>query len=398
MSKKLKVLIASETYPIKSHYDGAAVFTERLAKGLAARGHQVLAIGPNSEFKDNFSSDGSNLRVFRLKSFLVKPIHPRFRFIYNINLYQKIAKAVKTFRPNIIHIQNHLLLGRILLDISRKTNTPIGGTNHFMPENLIQWMPFGKWEASRIMWMDFKRVYRVLDFVTTPTEAAARLLDKIGLNREVIVVSNGIDLKNFKKTSLNKNFLQEYKINDKLPIFLFVGRIDVDKNIDLIIKAAAIVLRKKKVQVVIVGVGKKEESYKNLANNLGISEYVLFTGKLSNDELAEMLSAAQIYIASGEAELQGIAVMEAMAFGLPVLGLNAVAIPELVKDGVNGYLFEKNAKDLAEKMLKILKNKDKMKKMSKNSLKIIKEHDFDKTLEKFEELYRKIIEKHNKNN
>jgi len=81
-----------------------------------------------------------------------------------------------------------------------------------------------------------------------------------------------------------------------------------------------------------------------------------------------------------------------------VLGLNAVAIPELVKDGVNGYLFEKNAKDLAEKMLKILKNKDKMKKMSKNSLKIIKEHDFDKTLEKFEELYRKIIEKHNKNN
>jgi len=398
MAKKLKVMILSETYPLRGYFDGAAVFTERLAKGLAENGNKVLAIGPNSDFKDRVSSEGPNLKVFRLKSFLIKPVHPFFRFIYSMNLYGKVKKAAEEFNPDIIHIQNHFLLGRIALRISKKMKVPVGGTNHFMLENLIQWMPLGKRETSKIMWLDFRRVYEKLDFITAPTNAAAELLKKIGLNGKVIVISNGIDLKRFKRIVVEKGFLRDQGFDNNLPTFLFVGRVDYDKNVDLIIKAFLVVLKSKEVQFLVVGVGPKEEDYKKLAEELGISKYIIFTGRVSDEELKKIYSVSNVYVASGEAELQGIAVMEAMACGLPVLGLNAVAIPELVEDGVSGYIFEKNIKDLANKIIKILEDKERLKKMRQASLKIIKEHDFNKTIEKFENLYKKAIDKYNQNN
>jgi len=385
----MKILIASETYPTKTHIDGCAVFTERLAKGLAKKGHKVLAIGPNSEFRDSLDNERPNLKIFRLKSFLVKPIHSRFRFIYNVNLYWKLKKIVKNFKPDIIHIQNHMTVGRILLNIAKKINVPIGGTNHFMPENLIQWMPFGKEKTSRIMWFDFRRVFEKLDFVTTPTLAASNLLKSVGFNKNITVISNGIDLTKFKKYSVNKHFLKKYGIEKKIPTFIFVGRIDKDKNIDLAIKAFSLASKKNKMQFLVVGVGPKESEYKSLARRLNVSKYVIFTGKVSDRELRDLHNLADVYVASGEAELQGIAIMEAMACGLPVLGLNMVAIPELVKNGVNGYLFEKNAKYLAEKMLVILGNKKKLNLMGRNSMRMIRRHDFDETIERFEELYKK---------
>jgi len=390
----MKIIIASETFPTKTHIDGCAVFTERLAKGLAARGHQVLAIGPNSEFKDSLDREGPNLKVFRLKSFLVKPVHPRFRFIYNIDLFWKLKKVVKNFNPDIIHIQNHMAVGRILVSLAKKMMIPIGGTNHFMPENLIQWMPFGKEETSKIMWLDFCRVFDKLDFVTTPTQAAADLLRKIGFYNDIVIISNGIDLKKFKKRPVKDLLWEKYDLDKKLRNFIFVGRIDKDKNVNLAIKSFSIALKKSKMQFLVVGVGPKENEYKNLAKKLGVSKYVKFTGKVSEEELRALYCMADVCVAPGEAELQGIAIMEAMACGLPVIGLNAVAIPELVKDGVNGYIFEKNAQDLGKKMLEIFRDKKKLNLMRRNSLRMIKRHEFSNTLKKFEELYKKTIEEY----
>lgn len=80
--------------------------------------------------------------------------------------------------------------------------------------------------------------------------------------------------------------------------------------------------------------------------------------------------------------------MEAMASGLPVVAANSMAIPELVKDGINGYLFEPgNAIDASEKILQLASDKKLREYMSLNSLRLIKEHDLEVTLVKFEEIY-----------
>jgi glycosyltransferase involved in cell wall biosynthesis len=131
-----------------------------------------------------------------------------------------------------------------------------------------------------------------------------------------------------------------------------------------------------------------------LAKDLGIQDSVVFTGRLDDGDLDKIYSLADVYMGTGTAELQGLAVMEAMAEGLPVLAANAVALPELVKDGYNGYLFEMNEEDLAKKIIKILSDKKLLKEMGKNSLKTIQIHDIKNTISKFVDLYKEVIATH----
>ena len=83
--------------------------------------------------------------------------------------------------------------------------------------------------------------------------------------------------------------------------------------------------------------------------------------------------------------------MEAMASGLPVVAVNAMALPELVHDGENGYLFsDGNSQMFTEKVIAILSDQAMRAKMSKRSLEIIKDHDVNKTIEKYESIYSEI--------
>ncbi|WP_456324853.1 glycosyltransferase [Desulfonauticus submarinus] len=387
---KLKILLGSETYPPNTN--GAAIFVHRLANNLAKFGHQVMVVAPSPKFKDIIQKKNKNLTIYRIKSISLKPVHPYFRVISKINLQNTIEKIVKDFQPDIIHIHNHFLVGRTCLAVAKKRYIPIIGTNHFMPDNLLEYFPkFVEEELKKYMWKDFLKVYNKLDYVTAPSKAAVKMIVDLGLKVPTKVISNGIDLRRFSPHKPDKNLYKKYNIDPSLPTFVFVGRLERDKNIDLILKALKIVLKTKKVQVIIVGKGRDENKFKNLSEELHLKKWAIFTGKVPNDHLYQLYNLADVYIGSGTAELQGLAVMEAMASGLPILAVNAVALPELVKNGLNGYLFEPNEFDLAEKMVKILNNKEDLKQMAQKSLEIIKEHDEIKTVRSFIDLYKQVI-------
>jgi len=142
---------------------------------------------------------------------------------------------------------------------------------------------------------------------------------------------------------------------------------------------------------VIVGKGNDENEFKKISQDLKLEKNIIFTNEVSGDDLRKLLNLANVYIGSGSAELQGIAVMEAMAMSLPILALNAVALPELVESGVNGFLFELNKSDLANKMLKIISDQNKLENMGKQSRLLIEKHSQKYVIEKFEKLYQKVI-------
>jgi len=372
--------------------NGAAIFTQRLAKEMSKRGNEVLMIAPNIRFKDEVEKDPAGFQIFRVKSFSGKPIHPYFRFVDIVGLKKRMKNKIREFKPDIIHIQNHFSLGSTALKIARSLDIPIMGTNHFMPENLLQYIPeLIHREAKKMLWRHFKRVYKKLDFITAPSFAAIKMLQEKGVTNKMMVISNGIDLHKFKKNPKDRALMNKYSIADNLPVLLFVGRLEIDKNIDLLLKATKIALKQIKFKVLLVGRGKNDKDLIKLSQKLGLQESVVFTGRIDDDELEKMYSLADIYMATGSAELQGIAVMEAMTAGLPVLAINAIALPELVVDGKNGYLFEKDEYNLAEKIVKILQNKAKWQEMSQKSLDIINEHDINKSMSIFEDTYRKVI-------
>jgi glycosyltransferase involved in cell wall biosynthesis len=161
--------------------------------------------------------------------------------------------------------------------------------------------------------------------------------------------------------------------------------------VDLIIKASAVARREAEFQTVIVGTGKDESEFRGLVRKLGLERTVIFTGLAAYGDMPYLYNAADVYIGAGVAELQGIAVTEAMATGLPVLAADAVALPELVKDGDNGFLFELDQNSLASGMLRILAQPLDWPRMGENSLARIQPHDSPMVLAQLEALYLEAI-------
>ncbi|MFH1781385.1 MAG: glycosyltransferase [Patescibacteria group bacterium] len=388
----MKILIAHDTfYP---NVDGASYFTQRLAKGLVKRGHEVLVIAPGQKFKSHYGNL-DDLKVYWVFSIPVMVANYRFSLPY---LHETtIEKAVAEFDPEVVHLQGHFPINSGVLKAAKKLGKPTVGTNHFMPDNLAHYFLAEKYlrrPFEKIAWSGFRKTFSQLDAVTTPTQTAADLLAKIGFDKEVQPVSCGIDLNKFAIEKSTAGVKEKYNIKDKFTA-LYVGRLDKDKSIDVIIRALPKVLEKNDMQLIIAGKGKESENLKKLAKKLRVSENVVFPGFVSDDELPNFYNIADCAISPGNFELQSISTMEAMATGLPIIAVRAVALPELVHEGENGFLFEPgHSEEVADYLLRLIEDEDLRKNMGQRSLEIIKNHDIDKSLETFEEIYREAIVKH----
>jgi glycosyltransferase involved in cell wall biosynthesis len=236
------------------------------------------------------------------------------------------------------------------------------------------------------------RVFEQLDFVTTPTKTATTLLVKAGLKKKVVPVSCGIDLERFKPSNDGAYLRRKFAIPTDKPVLLYVGRLDKEKRIDMILRALPDILRVNSVHLVVAGIGKEKQNLEELTEKLGIQNEVTFAGFVPDEDLQNIYTVADLFVTAGIAELQSIATMEAMASGLPVVAVNAMALPELVHDGENGYLFsDGDSQMFAEKVVAILSNQTMRAEMSKKSLEIIKNHDVNKVIEKYESIYGEII-------
>jgi len=386
----MKILIATDTY--YPDVNGAAYFTYRLATILAKRGHNVFVMCPSRSFRNTVSND-KGVTVYGIRSIHL-PVYRDFR-VSPLFTSRIIRGAVKEISPDIVHIQNHFLIGKEAVSAAKKLGIPIIGTNHFMPENLVHYLHLPRiaerW-AQKLAWRQFVRVFEQLDFVTTPTKTAAELLVKAGLNKDVVPISCGIDLERFKPTNDGLYLKRRFAIPTNKPVLLYVGRLDKEKRIDMILRALPDILRVTSVHLVLAGIGKEKQKLEELTEKLGIQKAVTFTGFVPDKDLQNIYRIADLFVTAGIAELQSIVTMEAMASGLPVVAVNAMALPELVHDGENGYLFsDGDSQMFAEKVVAILSNQTMRAQMSKRSLEIIKDHDINKVMEKYESIYNEII-------
>jgi 1,2-diacylglycerol 3-alpha-glucosyltransferase len=386
----MKILAATETYLPDAN--GAAYFTYRLATLLAKRGHDVFVMCPSRSLKNTVSSD-NGVTVYGIRSLPV-PVYRTLR-ISPVFISGTIRRAVARISPDIVHIQHHFLIGKEALSAAKKLGIPVMGTNHSMPENLLHYLHLPEL-AERLVrsfyWRRFLRVFRQLDFVTTPTKTAVDVLKNIGFGKDVVPISNGVDLERFKPTNDGLYLKRRFAVPTDRPVLLYVGRLDKEKRIDIILRALPDILRATSVHLVVAGIGTEKQKLEELTEKLDIQNAVTFTGFVPDEDLQNIYRVGDLFVMASIAELQSIVTMEAMASGLPVVAVNAMALPELVHDGENGYLFsDGNSQMFAEKVIAILSNQAMRAEMSKKSLEIIKDHDINKIVERFESIYSEIV-------
>lgn len=388
----MKIVMISDTYP--PNVNGAALATERLALELAERNNKIYVIAPSTSFKRH-TAQQKNITVYRVRSIPIMIERTQeFRFSPQPLHEREVLKIIRTIKPDIIHINEPWLMGLSALKLGKKEGIPVISTHHFMPENLVHHLrlPIKVQNIITVsVWKWYVKLCKNFDVVICPTQVAANLIKKYSADVNLQVVSNGIDLELFNKKNNGEYLADKYKLPRKLNL-LFVGRIDKEKNIDVLIKAAALIKDQIDFHITIVGQGKEKTNLKKLAANLGIMSRITFTGFLPEKDLPNMYTTADIFVMPSIAELQSLVTMEAMASSLPVIAANAVALPHLVHDNKNGFLFNPgDEKELAAKLTILLKDKKMREKMGDESLKIIKEHDIKKTVVAIENIYKATI-------
>lgn len=381
--RPLRILLGADTFP--PNVNGAANFASRLAAGLVERGHNVQIQAPafdrhHGAFLEKH--DGAEFIVHRVTSWRWFP-HDWLRFMLPWTLQANTSRIVDLVKPDVIHIQSHILVGRGLVKQAKKRGIRIIGTNHFMPENMINHtrLPhFLRKMAIGMAWKAAAHTFSQCEAVTSPSRTAADFLEAETHLRNVHAISCGIDASLY-----SQNF--EPRTENRI---VFVGRVTAEKHIDVLLRALVAIDPQLDVKLDIVGGGDLMNPLKQMTRDLGIENRVTFTGYVTDEELRAALDSATVFAMPSIAELQSIATMEAMASALPVVAANAMALPHLVHDGKNGYLFEpSNSADLAAKLSAVFQLSEyDLRKMKKASLRYIEEHDIERTLDTFERLYR----------
>lgn len=401
----MRVLLVSEFYT--PYYNGEVAVVRNLAHGLAKLGHDVHLATGSPTGKPYDERDG-RVRVHRLKSVPVTPTQGKLGLRMTVFPRRRLEEVVRTVKPEVMHAHSPWPAGRSAERVARERHIPFMVTNHTLPENLIN--NLGPWRyllpgITPVFWGWLMRFINRADYVTSPTETAIGYLRDHGLRIPRQAVSNGVDLRRFRPAAMRSKaggskatrsraaaaLAKQLQLPDK-PTVLYMGRLDGEKRMDVWLEAARLVRRRVDAHFIIGGRGGELEKLRALAGELGIAEHVTFPGFIKEEALPELYRLSTVFAIASPAELQSLVTLEAMASGLPVVACDAGALPELCRDGKNGYLFpDGNASAMARRVIKILRYPKGGKRMGKESRRIVEQsHDLGDMPKRYVRIYKEL--------
>ncbi|MGD7705479.1 glycosyltransferase [Microlunatus sp. Y2014] len=380
----MRILLAVDTYP--PDVNGAARFTERLANGLTARGHEVHVAAPSYDGPEGIEMHG-DVTVHRVVSYRW-PFHEWYRVSLPWTARPACAEIVRRVQPDVVHVQAHFIVGRYVTYAAHQQGFPLVATNHFMPENLFMHAKTPQWMedlARTLAWKDLQRVYGRAAAITAPTPRAIELLEqRTTLTGEPL--SNGIDAHSYEDAAAAATH------DPAVPSILFVGRLDGEKKVDELIKAFAQLPADRPAHLDLVGDGSCRDEWKKLVADLGIADRVTFHGYISEEDLLAAYGRCDVFCMPGIAELQSLVTLEAMAAGKPVVAADAMALPHLVHPGENGYLFTPgNITELRDHLATLVGDPELRERYGRASHDIVSKHSFATTLDRFAEIYAEVL-------
>jgi glycosyltransferase involved in cell wall biosynthesis len=387
----MNVLLVTESY--WPNADGGAFFERRLVHGLIGRGHTVTVWAPGPRFASFDEQDGPSL-IHRERGVT---LWANTKYKVSLLPIIKAREIILRDRPEVIHIHNCYWMGLSAMFWARRMHIPVIATNHFMPENLtlnLKLPDIFNQPLERATWSFLVWFHNRANYVTSPTPTAVKLLRDHGLKVDSEPITNGIDISVFRPGQDASTVVAKYNVAADRPVILYVGRLDGEKRLDLLVSAMAEVKQAGvSAQLVLVGYGKAMGTLKSQAERLGIGTDVVFTGFIDETDKPLIYNAATVFAISSPAELQSIVTLEAMASGLPVVAVDVAALKELCHDGENGYLFPKDDFSvLAQKITIILKERALQKRFGAESISIVQaSHSTEYMFEAYEAAYKRTM-------
>lgn len=389
----MRIVIGSESF--HPNISGVAVAARNLASYLVAEGHEVMVIAPSTGFRESVEKYPEGFSVQRLRSF-PNPFRKNFR----VTLYprRQIEAIISSWHPDIIHLEDPTSIGICLLKTGQIYGLPVVISHHFSLEYILSYFRFLK-PFHGIMRKSILgtviRFYNLSQYIICPSDTVKRFLITTGIKVPIATVSNGVDLSRFFSYESPASIRSDMGLPD-MPVILYVGRVDRDKNLEVLLAAIPLVLKRCQAHFVFCGGGNLLGWLGKRVTQNGMDSNVSLLGQLNHEsqDLPRLYQISYCFVIPSQIETQSIVTMEAMASALPVVAARAGALPELVCEGETGLLFAPNDPiELAKKICVLLEDQAMAQQMGLNGMKKVVVHELHGNLHKIEEIYREVLDR-----
>lgn len=369
--------IAISCYPT---HGGSGVIATELGIELAKKGHHVHIISYSVPFR--LHKFYPNL-YFHEVEILSYPLfkHPP----YELALINKMAEVAKSVNLDIIHAHYAIphAISAYVAQMMLKPNSPkVITTLHGTDITLVGSDP-SFYDLVRFSINESDGITAVSQFLRQ------RTIDKFKIDKPIEVIYNFVDTRRFSpKTSKNREYYA--KKNEK--IICHVSNFRPVKRLRDVIRVFAGIQEEVPSVLLLVGEGTERNIAQELVLEFGLQYKVHFLG--SQDNVEDILAISDLFLLTSEKESFGLVALEAMSCGVPVIASNAEGIPEVIKDGHTGFLFDTGDVDLmARGAITILSDQATYKEFSRNSRKwVLENFSTEKHIQKYLDFYQQVLD------
>ena len=306
--------------------DGANQALNRLVDYLLRQGVQVRIYSPTVD-EPAFPATGD------LVSIPAIPIPGRSEYRLPIALPPRVRRDLAEFKPNVVHVSSPDIVGHRAVTWARRRKIAAVASVHTRFDTYLAYYHLQALEplARDIM----RRFYHRCEVVMAPAESTAVILRVQRMNRDIAIWARGVDREQFNPERRDMAWRRSIGIGDEEMVVAFLGRIVMEKGLDVFADAIhALGQREIKNRVLVIGDGPARPWFEEQLPG------AIFTGQLTGDELGHALASSDLLLNPSITEAFGNVTLEAMACGLPVIAAEATGATNLVRHAVTGTLVD----------------------------------------------------------
>jgi 1,2-diacylglycerol 3-alpha-glucosyltransferase len=303
----------------------------------------------------------------------------------------KFKRYLKKADLDIVHIHSPFSMGNIGIKYAKKHKIPVVATLHSQYKKDFYERTHSN-IITEVMLKEVMNVFNQTDLTIAVNDAIKEIFATYGLEKEPMVINNGTDLSYLEGDHHEEYIRHKYQIHPDEKIFLFVGRIDKVKNIFFIIDVL-VYLKKHEMpfKMIFIGKGPQEEELKVDVRKKGLSDHVIFAGKIMNRvELSKFYVATDLFLFPSLYDSSSLVQIEAASQKTPTLFISGAATATTITPEVNGYVAENDPFKYALKIVEIFEHPILYKEVCENAFKQLY-WTWDEIVEKVYQTYRNLI-------
>lgn len=369
----------------KPHISGVTNYVSLNKKYLEMYGHEVFVFTFRGKEQNYIDNESNVIRSVGI---------PLLDFGISINLrYSKETRDLLQ-TMDIAHVQHPFISGPLTVNFCRRRGIPIVFTNHTRYDLYAQaYLPGITSTISETALETYMPAFcRSVDKVIAPSAGMRDVMQRYGVDADIVVIPNGVDIKPFSEHTVGRDRSPWGFCPDDI-LLIYVGRIGPEKNLPFLLRAfGGVVKVYDNIGLLLVGEGPERGNLEALVRHMGLEERVRFTGLIPYEELPGYLAMADAFTSASISEVHPLSVIEAMASGLPVLGINSPGVADTILDGRTGYLADQE--DLAgftAKMVRLVTDHPKRQAMGMQARADAEYYSIERTSVQLLECYQEVI-------